>query len=357
MAETRKSTLVLVAERAGVSIASVSRVLNGLPASTQLTEKVREAADALGYVPDATARSLKVGRTDQIAFAVADVGNPVYVAMMHEVSRVVSKAGFRLVLSSTGNDPHDQIELLSSLNRGFADGLLLSPLRVTEALVDALRTSRLPIVIIGSLPAGVELDNVRADSVAGIGLAVEHLVEQGRKHIAFVNGPVDTVPGAARLSGYLASIERFGLATSADLQITASDFTYKAGRKAVARLLSQSSPDAIVCANDLLAVAALKELTSRGLRVPEDVAVVGMDDTDAAELANPSITSVDLGSVKRAKAAAKLLIRRLADPAASVKQVVIEPTLSVRESSVVRTAAVRASGTGTLSDTNDEVTA
>ncbi|MET0725917.1 MAG: LacI family DNA-binding transcriptional regulator [Leifsonia sp.] len=328
-----------MAERAGVSIASVSRVLNGQPASPHVIEKVREAADALGYVPHATARSLKMGRTEQIAFAVADVGNPVYVAMMHEVSRVVSKAGFRLVLSSTGNDPQDQIDLLSSLNRGFVDGLLLSPLRVTEPLVDALRASRLPIVIIGSLPDGVELDNVRADSVAGIGLAVEHLVEQGRKHIAFVNGPVDTVPGAARLSGYMTSIDRFGLATSADLQVEASDFTYKAGRKAVARLITQSSPDAIVCANDLLAVAALKELTSRGLRVPEDVAVVGMDDTDAAELANPSITSVDLGSVKRAKAAAKLLIRRLADPAAAVKQVVIEPTLSVRESSVVRSAS------------------
>ncbi len=357
MAESRKSTLVLVAERAGVSIASVSRVLNGLPASPQLTAKVREAADALGYVPDATARSLKVGRTDQISFAVADVGNPVYVAMMHEVSRVVSKAGYRLVLSSTGNDPQDQIDLLSSLNRGFVDGLLLSPLRVTEPLVDALRASRLPIVIIGSLPAGVELDNVRADSVAGIGLAVEHLVGQGRKRIAFVNGPVDTVPGAARLSGYLTAIERFGLSTSADVQVAASDFTYKAGRKAAAKLLRQSTPDAIVCANDLLAVATLKELTSRGVRVPEDVAVVGMDDTDAAELANPSITSVDLGSGKRAKAAAKLLLRRLANPDAAVKQVVIEPTLSVRESSVVGGKSTNAPAAAANTTTTEEVQA
>jgi LacI family transcriptional regulator len=333
--DTKKSTVVLVAERAGVSIASVSRVLNGLPASQQLADRVRKAAAELGYVPDATARSLKAGHTDQIAFAVADVGNPVYVAMMHEVSRVVSKAGFRLVLSSTGNDPQDQIDLLANLNRGFADGLLLSPIRVTEELVEALRTSRLPIVVIGSLPTGVELDSVSADSVAGVGLAVDHLVEQGRRHIAFVNGPVDTVPGTARLSGYMRAIERLGLSTSADLQVEASDFTYKAGRKAAARLLAQSSPDAIVCANDLLAVAVLKELTGRGLRVPEDVAVVGIDDTDAAELANPSLTSVDLGSGKRAKSAAKLLIRRIGDPSAKVKHVVIAPTLSVRESSVV----------------------
>jgi len=334
VAKTKRSTLVLVAERAGVSIASVSRVLNGFPASRQIADRVHEAAKELGYVADATARSLKVGRTDQIALAVADVGNPVYVTMMHEVSRVVSKAGYRLVLSSTGSDPQNQIDLLKSLNRGFADGLLLSPLRVTEPLVEALQASRLPIVVIGSLPQGVELDNVRADSVAGVGLAVQHLVEQRRKRVAFVNGPIDTVPGTARLSGYVTALEDVGLPTNAEMQVTAADFTYKAGRKAAAQLLKQSSPDAIVCANDLLAVAVLKELTSLGCRVPEDVAVVGMDDTDAAKLANPSITSVNLGSAARAKVAAKLLIRRLANPDASVKQVVIEPKLSIRESTV-----------------------
>lgn len=334
MPEPKKSTLVLVAERAGVSIASVSRVLNGLSSSPQMNQRVRTAAKELGYVPDASARTLKTGRTDQIALAVADLGNPVYVQMMHEVSRVVAKAGYRLVLSSTGSDPETQIGLLENLNRGFADGLILSPLRITSPLVEALEASRLPIVIIGSLPEGAEIDTVSADSVAGIGLAVEHLVAQGRQRIAFVNGPVDTVPGAARLAGYLSSIERFGLATSAEAQASASDFTYKAGRKAAAKLLDRSSPDAIVCANDLLAIATLKELTNRGLRVPEDVALVGMDDTDAAELANPSITSVDLGSKKRAKAAAKLLIRRIEDPGAKVKQVVIEPKLTVRESSI-----------------------
>jgi LacI family transcriptional regulator len=332
MAETKKSNLALVAARAGVSVASVSRVLNGGGASAEMTRRVREAAEALGYVPDTSARTLRTGRTDQIALAVADVGNPVYVQMMRTVTSIVGKAGYRLVVSSTGSDPADQIDLLSSLNRGYADGLLLSPLRITGELIDAMRGSRLPIVVIGTLPADVELDNVRADSATGIGLAVEHLVAQGRRRIALVNGPVDTVPGAARLAGYLAAIERFDLTTSSELQVTATGFTYRAGRRATAQLLGQSSPDAIVCANDLLAVAALKELAAAGARVPADVAVVGMDDTDAAELATPSLTSVDLGSTKRAKAAAKLLIRRIEDPDAPVQRLVIAPTLSVRES-------------------------
>jgi LacI family transcriptional regulator len=340
MATAKKSTLVLVAERAGVSIASVSRVLNGLPASDRIVESVRAAARDLGYVPDATARSLKVGKTEQIALAVADVGNPVYVAMMHEVSRVIAKDGYRLVLSSTGGAVQDEIDLLDALNRGFADGLILSPLRVTDELVARLRDSRLPIVIIGSVPDDVELDNVRADSVRGIGLAVKHLAEQGRQHIAFLNGPVDTVPGAARLDGYRKAMAKRDLAVHPDAQVCASDFTFKAGLTAAETLLSQSTPDAIVCANDLLAVAAMKVLNRRGLSVPGDVALVGMDDTDLAELANPSLTSVNLGSVARARAAAKLLLRRLNEPGAPVQHIVIEPSLTVRESSLRAAEAV-----------------
>ena len=334
MVDNKKSTLVLVAERAGVSIASVSRVLNGLPASLKTTEAVRAAAKELGYVADATARSLKVGKTEQIALAVADVGNPVYVAMMNEISRVVTDAGYRLVTSSTGNDPDDQIALLDSLNRGYADGVILSPLRVTEPLIEALRDSRLPIVIIGSLPAGVQVDNVRADSVEGMAIAIKHLAKQGAKRVAFVNGPVDTVPGAARLRGYVTAMEKRGMALHGDMQVNADDFTFAAGLVAAEVLLDQATPDAIVCANDLLAIATMKVLAKRGIRVPDDVLLIGMDDTDLAELATPSITSVNLGSVKRARAAAKLLIRRLEDPGAPVEQIVIAPKLTIRESSV-----------------------
>lgn len=333
MQPTKKSTLVLVAERAGVSIASVSRVMNGLPASDQLIAKVRQAADELGYVPDATARSLKAGKTDQIALAVADVGNPVYVAMMHEISRVVTKAGYRLVVSSTGSDAREQIDFINSLDRGFADGLILSPLRVTEELIERIRSSRLPVVVIGSLPDDVTIDSVRADSPHGVALAVEHLSEQGRHRIAFLNGPIDTVPGTARLGGYLAAMTAADLPTSADSQFSAKDFTFKAGLKATAKLLDRCTPDAIICANDLLAMAALKVAAQRGIRVPEDLAIVGMDDTDLADLSNPALTSVNLGSIKRAKTAAKLLIRRLENPDADVRCVVIPPSLTVRESS------------------------
>lgn len=328
----RRSTLVGVAKQAGVSIASVSRVLNGLSTSPDVKRKVEQAAAELDYVPDAVARSLKVGRTEQIAFAVSDVGNPVYVSMMHAANGVLCEAGFRLVISSTGNDPADQIDVLRSVNRGYADGLILVPLRLTEPLLAELQSSRIPLTVIGTLPERVELDNVRAGSPAGVGLALDHLHAQGRRRIAFVNGPVDTVPGTARLAGYLSAVERLELAANVELQVEADDFTYDAGLRATEALLAQSSPDAILAANDLLAVAAMKVLGRHGLTIPDDVAVIGMDDTELADVANPSLTSVNLGSTERACAAADLLLSRIAEPTLPPRQVAIAPTLTIRES-------------------------
>jgi len=331
MAQRRRSTLVAVAERAGVSIASVSRVLNDLPASPEVAERVRRAAEELGYVPDATARSLKAGRTDQIALAVADVGNPVYVTMMRAVTEALGGTDYRLVLSSTGNDPAAQIDLLASLNQGYADGLILIPLRVTDELLDAVRRSRLPIVVIGSLPEDAGTDNVRADSTAGMGLAVEHLVATGRRRIAFLNGPRDTVPGEARRRGFDDASARLGVEVAGHAE--AEDFTHQAGLAPARELLAaETAPEAIVCANDLLALAAIKAVRETGRRVPEDVAVVGMDDSDIAELSDPALTSVDLGAAERARVAAELLLDRLRERDLPARRVVVEPSLHARES-------------------------
>ena len=332
MANRGRATVVMVAERAGVSIASVSRVLNGLATSDDVRDNVLRAAAELDYVPDAVARSLKVGRTDQIALAVADVGNPVYVSMIHAITDVLGIAGLRLVISSDGADPADQLGILGNLSRGYCDGLILSPLRVTNELLDALTTIRQPIVVIGSLPPHLAIDNVRTDSAAGVGLALDHLAGRGRRHVAFVNGPIDTVPGSARLRGFVEHSARLGLPTSADMQVESADFTYAAAVPAVEALLAQATPDAIMCANDLLAVAAINVLRRHGRSVPGDVAVVGMDDTDIAELISPTLTSVDLGAARRAATAAELLLDRLGDGDAPARRITVAPSLTLRES-------------------------
>jgi LacI family transcriptional regulator len=325
-----RPTIAEVARAAGVSVASVSRVLNGLPATEEMVERVQRAVQELGYVPDARARSLKVGRTFQLTLAVADVGNPVYVTMMRAVEEVVSAAGYRLVVTTTGPDVVDEVALVRGMARGYADGLVISPLRVDEDLIKSIRECEVPVVVAGNVPAKAGVDTVRANSPKGILLAVEHLTAKGRTRIAFVNGPADTVPGTARAKGFADAMKEFKLTSAGEIE--AADFTFAAGRDAGKKLFKKSRPDAVVCANDLLAVGVMHELAAYGLDVPNDVAVIGMDDSELAEQCFPPLTSVNLGSAERGRRAAELLLARIEDSTRTPRRIVVQPTLSVRRS-------------------------
>jgi LacI family transcriptional regulator len=324
-------TITTIAERAGVSIASVSRVLNGLPTSEATVRAVRVAAEELGYVPNSVARSLKSSRTNQVAFAMADIGNPTYVAMVRAMQPVLKDAGFRLILHSTDADIDDELDVLRRLGERYADGLIISPIRVTERHLEAFAEARAPVVVIGSVPDGTPVDNVRADSRTGIRLALDHLYALGRRRIGFVNGPLDTVPGAARARAYADALTELGLPHDPAL-IEIGDFYRADGAAATRRLLARTRPDALMCANDLIALGALDVLRAQGLRVPEDIAVVGTDDTDLASAAWPALTSVALGSAERGRRAAELMLDRLADGDAEPRVVTVEPRLVVRGS-------------------------
>jgi LacI family transcriptional regulator len=334
-----RPTIAGVARAAGVSVASVSRVLNGLPATEEMAERVRRAVDELGYVPDSRARSLKVGRTFQLTLAVADVGNPVYVTMMRAVEEVVSAAGYRLVVTTTGPDVVDEVALVRGMARGYADGLVITPLRVDDDLIKSIRECDVPVVVAGNVPSSAGVDTVRANSPKGMLLAVEHLLAKGRRRIAFVNGPVDTVPGGARAKGFADAMKANGLKPVAEVE--AVDFTFAAGREAGIELLSEldiesgqagERLDAIIAANDLLAVGIMHELAARDLVVPKDVAVIGMDDSELAEQVFPPLTSVNLGSAERGRRAAELLLARIEDDSRAPRRIVVQPTLSVRKS-------------------------
>lgn len=339
MITTQRPTVQAVARHAGVSIASVSRVLNELPTSPAMAQRVQGSVASLGYHPNAAARSLKVRRTDQLALAVADVGNPSYVAMMHAVEAEARAAGYRVVLSSTGGEPEALLAFVRSLAHGYVDGLVISPLRVTDELLHELTTATVPVVVIGTIPPQVPVDAVRADSAAGVDLAIRHLYAQGRRRVAFVNGPVDTVPGAARSAAVARSAARLGLEVTPLLRADAEDFTLEAGLVAVRGLLDaiadagEPLPDAILGGNDLLAIAALHEVQARGLGVPSQVAVVGIDDTNFATITTPTLTSVGLGSAERGSIAARLLLGRLEDPSQEPQRVTVAPHLHVRASS------------------------
>ncbi|WP_027341252.1 LacI family DNA-binding transcriptional regulator [Hamadaea tsunoensis] len=331
---TGPATVRTVADLAGVSIASASRVLNGLGGSPELSARVKAAAERVGYVPNAIARSLQAQRTGLIGLAVADIGNPVYVQMMRAIEAEIADCGRQLLIHATNANAAGETELLRGLARRYVDGMIMSPLRVTEAHLNALAKSAVPVVVVGQLPDDAPIDNVRADSIAGVRLAVDHLVDTGRRRIAMINGPLDTVPGAARDTGFRSALAARGLAP-ADVEY--GDFTFEAGLAAARRLLERSGgtgdrPDAILAANDLIAAGTLHALLAAGVRVPHDVALVGMDNTDITELTFPRLTSVDLGAAERGRRAARLLLSRLDDGTIGPRRETVPPTLVQRDS-------------------------
>lgn len=332
----RRATIHEVARAAGVSISSVSRVLNGNTSSADMIARVRAAVDEVDYVPSAVAQSLKTQHTGQVAFAVEDIGNPAYLAMVRAIQPVLRAAGYRLLLHSTGADVEDELEVVAGLGQRYVDGLVLCPIRVTPHHLDALADTPVPVVVIGSLPDGVAVDNVRADSPAGCLLAVEHLHARGARRIAFVNGPADTVPGSARLRGYREALESVGLPFDEDLVEMAEDFQHDAGVEATRRLVDRIGAgelDALFGANDLLALAGMNVLRERGRSIPDDVRVIGMDDTTLATTAYPALSSVGLASAERGVTAAELLLTRLRGEGGVPERVVLPPALTIRESS------------------------
>lgn len=326
-------TLAEVARLANVSVASASRALNGIRTQPETLEQVLAAAARVGYVPNASARSLRSKRTGQVAFSIPDVANPVYTSMLRAIQAVARERGYRLVLHSTGADAAEELAILRDLRRRFVDGLILVPINVTPEHVEELSRASAPVVVIGRIPAEVPVDVVEVDSRRGAALAVKHLHAHGRRRIGFVNGPVTTTPGHARRLGYLDALRATELARDDALVETAEDFTLDAGNAATLRLLARTRPDALLCANDLLALGAIGALRSAGYEVPADVAVVGMDNSDLGAVAWPTLTSVDIGSTERGRRAAALLFDRIEHPDRPTERLLVEAQLVVRASS------------------------
>lgn len=326
-------TIKTVARAAGVSIASVSRVLNGLTTNEETIDRVHRAVAQVGYVPNSTAKSLKTNQTGQVAFAMENIGNAAYLAMVQGIQPVLRAYGYRLLLHSTEAEVADEIDVLRSLGQRYVDGLILCPLRVTEEHVRELNHAQAPVVVIGKLPQKCRVDNVRVESRPGAALAVQHLVEHGRRRVALVNGPIDTVPGRERYRGYQDGLKRVGIKEDAKL-LAFTEFTVAGGARGARELLNRPRrPDAFFAANDLMALGVLQAVREAGLSVPEDISVVGMDDTELASTAWPPLTSVNLAAQERGRMAADLLLDRLADPDRAPQRVTLEPRLVVRASS------------------------
>jgi DNA-binding LacI/PurR family transcriptional regulator len=291
------ATLDEVARVAGVSRATVSRVVNGSPkVSADVRRNVEKAIDRLGYVPNRAARSLVTRRSDSIALVITEpasrlFSDPFFPRLVRGVSAALSVRDLQLVLLMP-DDEVDEQRTIRYLTAGHVDGVILVSLHGDDPLPDQLANRRIPSVVMGRPPRGVDMDYVDADNRDGARRATSHLVASGRQRIATITGPHDMVAGIDRLAGYRDALNDAGIAID-DAMIVSGDFTQAGGEAAMEQLLrDRPDLDAVFCASDLMAVAALGVLQASGRVVPQDVAVVGYDDSPVATTTRPALSSV-----------------------------------------------------------------
>lgn len=302
-------TIREVAREAGVSVATVSRVLNGSgPASAETTRRIREVAQRLRYTPNEAARSLIRSRTQTIGVLLPDLHGAFFSEVIRGVDQRARQAGFHLLVSSFHDDPREMGAAIHAM-RGRVDGLIvMAPDVATRALVAEL-SSELVCVLVN--PPSTDTGRygvVRIDNVRGARDVVRHLVSLGRRRIALIGGEERNHDARERRRGYRAALRTAGLPVDAALEAT-GDFTEPSGYAAAEALLRQPKrPDAIFAANDAMAVGALSALRDAGLRVPEEVALVGFDDIPIARYLTPPLTSVHVDMEALGRRATELVL-------------------------------------------------
>jgi DNA-binding LacI/PurR family transcriptional regulator len=335
------ATLEAVAARTGVSRATASRVVNGSPkVSPDVRRAVEAAITELGYVPNRAARSLVTRRSDSIGVIIAEPSDrlftdPFFPRLLRGVSAALTARELQLVLlmpSSTSETRH----AADYLTGGHVDGALLVSLHDKDPLPARIAAAGIPMVLVGRPPRGTAASYVDVDNRGGARSAVEHLIAGGRETIATIAGPADMAPGVDRLAGYREALADGGRRLDERL-IRRGDFTQGSGATAMAALLrARPELDAVFAASDLMAAGALSVLAEAGRRVPDDVAVVGFDDSPVSATTNPPLTSVRQPIEEMGEEMTRLLIDAIEGPGHVARRVILSTELIQRASSAGR---------------------
>jgi LacI family transcriptional regulator len=326
-----------VAQQAGVSVGTVSNVINRPDLVSEETRtRVQSVINRLGYIRSESARQLRAGASRIVALLVLDMGNPFFVDVAKGAERAARRAGLGVMVCNSAQSTSEEQEYLSLFSEQRVRGVLVTPADATGGSLDVLRQQNIPFVLVDRVSKDADGCSVSVDDVVGGRLAVQHLISVGHRSIVYVGGPGDLQQVRDRRAGALAALAEAGLGGEALTEVYADRLDLAAGRDAGARLLGLiPRPTAVFCANDLLALGVLQALFAAHVSVPEQMAIVGYDDIEFAAAAAVPLTSVRQPAVQMGRLAAELLMEETSGSGDhSHRHVVLQPELVVRGSSL-----------------------
>jgi DNA-binding LacI/PurR family transcriptional regulator len=333
---TRKKPLLMdirtVAERANVSIATVSRTINHVPTvNAKMAKRVWEAIRELNYFPNTQARALVSGRTRLLGLIVSEITNPFFPELIQGFEDIAVENGYEILVSSTNYDPQRMSLCIRRMLERKAEGVAVMTFGIEEPLLDQLAERNIPLVFVDQGPDRPGISLLKVDYHHGIRQGVQHLAALGHRNIAFISGPMRLHSAQSRLSAFSKSLTECGIAINQEW-IVEGDHTLEGGIVAAEKLLGGPRlPTAVVCSNDLTAIGVLHKVYRAGLRVPDDLSIIGFDDIHMARVTIPPLTSVQMSRTELARAAVNALRAHVED-ATPHREYKIDTRLVVRES-------------------------
>lgn len=327
------ATVLDVAKRAGVSPMTVSRVVNSSgPVSPKLRTRVEKALKETGYVPNSVARNLRTKRTDTIGLVMPDITNPFFTHVVRGVEVAARDAGLLLLLTNTDQRPDEEARVVSMLLQRQVDGMLAIPAGTCAETARLCKDAGVPLVIVDRRPETPgSIDVVRADSEGGAYELGKLLASLGHRYVAAITGPAYVPTAVDRAAGFSQAVQEEGLPPPIILH---GDFSLESGHEMTMELMKlDPRPTAVFAANNFLAIGTQHAVEELGLRVPEDVALVGLDDLPADMVTFPFLTVAAQPAEEMGRRAVALLLKRIKEPGAPPEEILLPTELTIRRSS------------------------
>jgi LacI family transcriptional regulator len=327
------ATIKEVAVLAGVSSATVSHVINGTRyVSDTVRDQVLNAMKELDYRPNDLARSLRSGVTHTLGLIIPDSSNPFFAELGHCIENAAFKAGYSVILCNTESDMRKELLYVDVLTKKLVDGMIFVAAGENADIFKSLVELDIPVVVMDRNYEGLDLEVVSSDNHQGGVMATNHLISLGHKRIGCVSGPSKINPSSKRLDGYVEALKSKGLPVD-PRYIVQGDFHPESGFEAGRRLLAlPERPTAIFACNDLMAMGVIKAAASMGLRVPEDLAVVGYDDIELASYTNPPLSTIKQPKVEMGLTALQIILDRISNRESGRQKIQLPVSLVVRSS-------------------------